>query len=181
VILPPIGRKEVVANPRVTLTAVLPATRSALAIDKKTAVTCDDCAVAELITPDDTPADATQSVSVCTVMPVALPAVAAPIVTPLRVMVKAVLAAMPTTAVVMTMEVAPGTLAIAVMTATEVVPAKLGMGVAGAKNPAGKFMVIFPPIGREEVVVNPRVMLIAVLPATRSALAIDKETEVTCV
>ena len=86
-ILPPIGRKEVVANPRVTLTAVLPATRSALAIDKKTAVTCDDCAVAELITPDDTPADATQSVSVCTVMPVALPAVAAPIVMPLRVMV----------------------------------------------------------------------------------------------
>jgi hypothetical protein len=39
------------------------------------------------ITPDDTPADATQSVSVCTVMPVALPAVAAPIVMPLRVMV----------------------------------------------------------------------------------------------
>ena len=45
------------------------------------------------IPPDATPADAAVSMSVCTVTPVALPAVAAPIVRPLRVMVKAVLEA----------------------------------------------------------------------------------------
>jgi hypothetical protein len=89
-------------------------------MEKPTAVTCDDCAVAELITPEDTPADAVGSVSVCTVMPVALPAVAAPIVRPLRVIVKVVPAAIPATAVVMTIEVAPGAAEVAVMMATEV-------------------------------------------------------------
>ena len=45
------------------------------------------------IPPDATLSDAIVSVSVCTVMPVVLPAVAAPIVMPLRVMVKAVFGA----------------------------------------------------------------------------------------
>ena len=88
------------------------------------------------IPPDATPADATVSASVCTVMPVALPAVTAPIVTPLRVMVKAVVAAMPTTAVVMTMELEEMA-DVAVMLLTDVLPAALaaGLGVE-AKNPA---------------------------------------------
>ncbi len=54
------------------------------------------------IDPEDTPALGIGSESVCTVMPVALPAAAAPIVRPLRVMVKAVAALIPATAVVMT-------------------------------------------------------------------------------
>ncbi len=89
------------------------------------------------ISPEAVPADATVSESVCTVMPVALPAVAAPIVKPLRVMVKAVDAEMPKTAVVMTMEL-PVMADVAVMVATDVVPAALaaGFGVA-AKNPTG--------------------------------------------
>ncbi len=89
------------------------------------------------ITPDATPADATVSASVCTVMPVALSAVAAPIVTPLRVMVTAVVAAMPTMSVVMTMEL-PEMADVAVMPLTDVLPAALaaGLGVV-AKNPAG--------------------------------------------
>ena len=87
--------------------------------------------------PDATPADATFSASVRTVMPVALPAVATPIVKPLRVMVTAVVAAMPTTAVVMTMEL-PEMADVAVMVLTDVLPAALaaGLGVP-AKNPAG--------------------------------------------
>lgn len=52
--------------------------------------------------PEAAPADATESASVCTVMPVELPAVAAPIVKPLSVTVKAVLGAIPAVAVVMT-------------------------------------------------------------------------------
>ncbi len=88
--------------------------------------------------PDATPADAATSASVCTVMPVALPAFALPIVKPLRVMVKAVFAAMPAFAVVMTMEVAPGAVEVAGMIATDVVPAALFAGVAVvAKNPTG--------------------------------------------
>ena len=90
------------------------------------------------IAPDATPADAVTSASVCTVMPVALPALTAPIVNPLRVMVKAVFAAMPALAVVMTMEVAPGAAEVAVMVATDAVPAALFAGVAVvAKNPVG--------------------------------------------
>ena len=89
------------------------------------------------IPPDATPADATVSASVFTVMPVALPAVAAPIVRPVSVMVKGVVAAMPTTAVVMTMEL-PEMADVAVMVLTDVLPAALaaGSGVP-AKNPAG--------------------------------------------
>ena len=83
------------------------------------------------IPPDATPADATVSASVCTVMPVVLPAAAAPIVTPLRVMVTAVAAAMPTTAVVKTMAVAVGAAEVAVIAATDVAPAELGAGVDG--------------------------------------------------
>ena len=89
------------------------------------------------IPPDAIPTDATVSASVCTVMPVALPAVAAPIVRPVSVMVKGVLAAMPTTAVVMMME-SPEMADVAVMVLTDVLPAALaaGLGVP-AKNPAG--------------------------------------------
>ena len=60
---------------------------------------------AALMLPEATPADATVSTSVRTVMPVVLPTVAAPNFSPLRVMTTAVLAAMLTTAVVMTMDV----------------------------------------------------------------------------
>ena len=68
----------------------------------------------------------------------ALPAVAAPMVRPLRVMVKAVAAAIPATAVVMTMAVAVGWAEVAVMVGTDVVPAALFAGVAVvAKNPDG--------------------------------------------
>ena len=89
------------------------------------------------IPPEATPADATVSASVCTVMPVALPAVAAPIVRPVSVMVKGVLAAMPTTAVVMMME-SPEMADVAVMVLTDVLPAALAAGLGeAAKNPAG--------------------------------------------
>jgi hypothetical protein len=68
---------------------------------------------------------------------VVLPAVSAPIVTPLRVMVKAVAAAMPITAVVMTMELAKMA-DVAVMELTDVLPAALAAGLGeAAKNPAG--------------------------------------------
>lgn len=60
------------------------------------------------IPPEAAPADTIESVSVCTVMLVMLPAVAAPIVMPLRVMVKAVLDAIPALTVVMTKTVAAG-------------------------------------------------------------------------
>lgn len=90
------------------------------------------------IVPEVQPALGIQSMSVCTVMPAALPAVAAPMVRPLKVIVKAVPALIPATAVVMTMEVAPGAPEVAVMTGTEVEPAGLAAGVAeGAKNPEG--------------------------------------------
>ena len=89
------------------------------------------------IPPDATPADATVSASVCTVMPVALPAVAGPIVRPLRVMVTAVVAAMPTTAVEMTMEL-PEKADVAVMLLTDVLPAALAAGLRVlTKNAAG--------------------------------------------
>ena len=87
--------------------------------------------------PEAAPTDASLSVSVCTVMPVALPAVAAPIVKPPRVILKVVIASMPTTAVVMMMEL-PFMIDLAVMAGMEVLPAALstGCGVA-AKNPTG--------------------------------------------
>ncbi len=89
------------------------------------------------IPPEATPADAIVSTSVDTVMPVALPAVAAPMVKPVIVMVKAVVPAMPTTAVVMTIAVALGCAQVAVMVFTEVAPvATVGVAVV-AKNPEG--------------------------------------------
>ena len=90
------------------------------------------------IPPDAKPADATVSASVCTVITVALPAVTAPIVTPLRVMVKVVSAAIPAMAVVMTMgALAEAMTDVAVMLPTDVLPAALAAGLAAAKNPAG--------------------------------------------
>ncbi len=108
------------------------------------ALTADASVIAKPLMPDNptpippeaAPADATVSESVCTVMPVALPAVAAPIINPDRVMVKAVLAKMPALAVVMTMEL--GIVRdVAVMVATDVVPAALNRGFVGKKNPGG--------------------------------------------
>ncbi len=87
--------------------------------------------------PEAAPTDASWSVSVCTLMPVALPAVAAPIVKPPRVMLKVVIASMPTTAVVMMIEL-PFMVDVAVIAGMDVLPAALsaGFGVA-AKNPTG--------------------------------------------
>ena len=131
-IFPPVASAVVVLNARVTGTEAWFWTRFAPAIVMTTSVGW------VVIAPDATPADAVTSASVCTVMPVALPALIAPIVKPLRVMVKAVSAAMPATAVVMTIEVAPGAAEVAVMVATDAVPAALFAGVAVvAKNPAG--------------------------------------------
>ena len=130
-IFPPVASSVVVLNARVTATAALFAKRSAPAIVITTAVGW------VVIEPDATPADAVTSASVCTVMPVALPAFATPIVKPLRVIMKSVFAEMPVTAVVMTMEL-PVMADVAVMVGTDVLPAALlpGLGVP-AKNPAG--------------------------------------------
>jgi len=84
------------------------------------------------------PDEEAMSASVDTVMPVGLPAAAAPIVKPLRVMVKAVAAGMPATLVEMTICVAVGADENAVINATEAVPAPLFAGVAVvAKKPGG--------------------------------------------
>ena len=110
-------------------------------------------------------------------MPVELPAVAAPIVRPLRVMVKGVLAGMPVIAVVMTMEVAVGAAEVAVIVATDVVPAILATGVAVvAKNPDGKLRVIFPLTERAENVVKPKVTAMFVLAGTRFSDTMVKTT-----
>ena len=65
----------------------------------------------------------------------ALPAVAAPMVRPLRVMVKGVFTAIPVVAVVMTMAKAVGAAKVAVMEETDVEPSE-GAGDV-AKNPDG--------------------------------------------
>ena len=131
------------------------------------------------IAPEATPAEATVSASVCTVMPVALPAVAAPMVRPLRVMVKAVLAAIPATAVVMTMAVRVGAAEVAVMVPTVVVPSALFEGAGEvAKNPDGKVRVIFPFKASAVWVVNTRVMATPVLAAIRSPAAMVNATAV---
>jgi len=89
------------------------------------------------IPPEGEPADASVSASVCTVMPVVLPEVAAPNTKPLRVITKLASEAMPATAVVMTMELVANA-EVAVMVATDAVPAALAEGVAVvAKNPDG--------------------------------------------
>jgi len=73
-------------NTNVTLTLLLPGTRSTLAITNETFVTCPP------ITPDATPADAVGSALVATVIPSELPAVAAPMVRPVTITITAVLA-----------------------------------------------------------------------------------------
>ena len=88
--------------------------------------------------PEAAPADATESASVCTVMPVELPAVAAPIVKPLSVTVKAVSGVIPAVAVVMMMKIAVGVAEVAVIVDTDVWPAVVALGVADvSKNPFG--------------------------------------------
>jgi len=71
------------------------------------------------------PADATVSTLVCTMMPVPLPGVAAPIVKPLRVMVKGKFAGIPTAAVVTTI-IFSVMADEATMVATDVEPTALG-------------------------------------------------------
>ena len=88
------------------------------------------------MTPLVEPDEEAMSASVDTVMPVGVPAVAAPIVRPERVMVNVVSEATPVTAVVMTMEL-PVMADVAVMVATDAVPAALAEGFVAAKNPAG--------------------------------------------
>ena len=129
--LPLTASAAVVLNATVTGTRALAATRSTAAMVNTTPVGCVN------IAPDGAPAEATVSESVDTVMPVGLPAVAAPIVRPERVILKAAFAKMPITAVVMTMEL-PVMADVAVMVGTDVLPAVLlaGLGEA-AKNPAG--------------------------------------------
>ncbi len=120
------------------------------------------------IPPEATPTDSTLSASVCTVMPVVLPAVASPIVRPVSVMVKAVLAASVAPAVVMTMEVAPGGL-IGVKLAPPVDKAPVGVALV-AKKPNGYESVILLPAASAPpaVVVNENVAAALVLPTTRS-------------
>ncbi len=120
-------------NDRVRAAAVDAGARFAAAITKPTLVT------AVLMIPEAAPAETIVfAVSVCTVMPVSLPAAATPMVNPERVMVKAVLAGIPATAVVITRDVAPVAPATAVMVATDAVLAALAVGVtAAAKNPEG--------------------------------------------
>ncbi len=130
--LPSTASAAVVVNATVTGTRALAATRSPAAMLNTTPVGCVD------IAPDGAPAEATVSAPVDTVMlPVGLPAVAAPIVRPERVMAKAVAAGMPATLVEMTMEL-PVMTDVAVINPTDVEPTTLksGLGVA-AKNPAG--------------------------------------------
>ena len=94
--LPLTASAAVVVNAKVTGTRALAATRSTVATVNTTPVGCEN------IDPDAAPAEATVSASVDTVMPVGLPAVAAPIVRPERVMVNAVAAGIPATLVEMT-------------------------------------------------------------------------------
>ena len=120
------------------------------------------------IPPEAMPTDATVSAFVCTVMPVALPAVAAPMVRPVSVMVTAVLAAIVAPAVVMTMEVAPGGLmGVKLALPTDTVPEGVGLV---AKNPDGYVSVILLPAASAPaaVVVNENVAAAPVPPETRS-------------
>jgi hypothetical protein len=110
-------------------------------------------------------------------MPLELSEVAAPMIRPVIVMVQAVVAAMPKTAVVMTMEL-PEMADVAVMPPTDVLPAALAAGLVAAKNPAGKFSVILPPVGSAAWVLNTRVTATLALAATRSPAAMVNETAV---
>lgn len=141
----PVGKPSVIVPPaaiRPTVAEVANRTMTeteAVARAVEEGVT-DSAVTLEPIPPEAAPTDGRVSaVLVSTLMPVALPAVAAdPIVKPLRVMVKAVLAAIPITAVVMMICVLVGAAEVAVIVGTDVVPAALGAGVADvAKNPEG--------------------------------------------
>ncbi len=133
------------------------------------------------IPPEATPTDATMSMVVCTVMPVALPAVAAPMVRPVSVIVTAVLAAIVgelLPAIVMTMKVSPGGLmGVKLALLTDTVPEGVGLV---AKNPDGYVSVMISsglsaPFAE---VVNENVAAAPVLPATRSPAAMVNVTAV---
>jgi len=119
------------------------------------------------ITPDATPADVTVSASVCTVMPVALPAVTPPMVRPVSVTVTAVLALSVAVPVVMMIDVAVGEAALPV--------APPFMATAGAalvaKKPVGYMSMILLPAASAPpaVVVNENTTTAPILPETRSA------------
>ncbi len=85
------------------------------------------------------PSDTAVSVSVCTVMPVVEPAVAAPMVRPASVMVKGVLAGMGAFEMVITKQFEQKEFCtdVAVKDPTDEVPARLSEGAWAAKNPAG--------------------------------------------
>ena len=104
----PVGKPSVILPPA--------AMRAAEAVNLTTTVTAaaaraveegeTSAVTLEPTPPEGTPAEAMVfAVSVCIVMPVALPAFAGPNVTPHKVMVKAVFAEMPAIKVLMTMEV----------------------------------------------------------------------------
>ncbi len=129
------------------------------------------------IPPDATPTDETVSASVRIVMPVALPAVAAPIVTPLSVATTVVLVLSVAVPVVMTMNVAVGAAALLVAP-----PLKATAGVALVlKKPGGYQSVMLLPAASEPpaVVVNENVTAAPVLPATRSLPATANDVEQT--
>ena len=113
------------------------------------------------------------------VMPVTLPAVAAPMVRPVTVTVTAVLAATAAVALVMTIWVLVGVATLPVgplpLICTPGVPVL-------EKKPAGYVSVILPPISSlpPAVVVNENVAAADVLPATRSEAAIANEGSVAC-
>ena len=113
------------------------------------------------------------------VMPVELPAVAAPMVKPVRVNVTAVLAAIVWVAVVMTTELPP-----------VIVGVPEDVGPLGATKPApvtavkkldGNVSVMVPPVASAPptVVVKDHVAAAVVLPATRSNAVIENESLVT--
>ena len=112
------------------------------------------------------------------VMPVKLPAVAAPMVRPVTVTVKAVLAATAAVAVVMTIWVLVG---VATLPVGGPVPLICTPGVPVLeKKPVGYVSVILLPISSlpPAVVVNENVAAAGVLPATRSPVAIANEGSV---
>ena len=130
------------------------------------------------MTPELTPADTSRSALVSTVTPVALPAVATPMVKPVKVTVTALLALIAWVAVVMTMEVPVGV-------ATEPVgplPLICALGdPALAKKPDGYVSVMVLPAASAPpaVVVKVNVAAAELFPATRSDAAIANETSVT--
>ena len=118
-IFPSAERAAEVVNDSVILTPVLCATRSAVAIIKETADGAKAAVGGTPMPPEGTPTDGAVSTSVCTVIPVVLPAVAAPIVRPPRVMKKAVAGAMPIPPIVMMIFVGEGIDDVIIMPATD--------------------------------------------------------------